>query len=372
MHHQICSADLPGKPENMPNAAQQLRLAANERVDNVRVRSQRNLIGVRRAVVEKFKLWENDRTIRIKFMDGDPGVQAKVRDAANIWMQYVNLQFDWVTDGLSDIRISFLDQGSSWSYVGTDASHIPHNEATMNYGWLYPETEWEEYLRVVVHEFGHALGMGHEHQNPDAAGKIPWDTAVVYAYYARQGWTTQDVDHNVLNGYTSDVTNFSQYDKYSIMHYAIPNSMTIGDWEVGWNTALSAHDKTFMALQYPRADVPPVTELPVATDTSWSMFQADLASGGEVDTYHFIPNQNATYIMKTEGVLNTILTLHGPNDSTKIVAWNDDSGALSNGKITKKLVVGQNYWLTVRNKSAEALPGDYSIGIKRRKCLLGA
>ena len=41
----------------------------------------------------------------------------------------------------------------------------------MNYGWLEPDTELREYQRVVRHEFGHALGMIHEHQNPAAAGE---------------------------------------------------------------------------------------------------------------------------------------------------------------------------------------------------------
>lgn len=57
----------------------------------------------------------------------------------------------------------------------------------MNYGWLYPDTPDQEYSRVVLHEFGHALGAIHEHQHPEAA--IPWDKPKVYEYYAR--WLEQ-------------------------------------------------------------------------------------------------------------------------------------------------------------------------------------
>ena len=51
------------------------------------------------------------------------------------------------------------------------------------------------------HEFGHALGMIHEHQNPAAQGEIPWDKPKVYAYYAQQGWSKDDVDTNIFEVY---------------------------------------------------------------------------------------------------------------------------------------------------------------------------
>ncbi len=46
-------------------------------------------------------------------------------------------------------------------------------------GWLEPDTPNDEYRRVVLHEFGHALGGIHEHQSP-ASGVIPWDKPKVY------------------------------------------------------------------------------------------------------------------------------------------------------------------------------------------------
>jgi hypothetical protein len=85
--------------------------------------------------------------------------------------------------------------------VGTDALSIPRSEPTMNFGWLTPESDDDEFSRVVTHEFGHALGAVHEHQNP--AAEIPWDKPKVYDYYAGAPnfWTKEQVEINLFQRY---------------------------------------------------------------------------------------------------------------------------------------------------------------------------
>ena len=141
----------------------------------------------RRAAAERLKMWPNGSQLKARFLDGDTGVQDRVAAIAKEWEDVVNLTLQFVQTGPAELRISFAEKDFSWSTVGTDALTVGRDEATMNYGWLEPDTELVEYQRVVRHEFGHALGMIHEHQNP--AAKIPWDKPKVYAYYARQGWT---------------------------------------------------------------------------------------------------------------------------------------------------------------------------------------
>lgn len=195
------------------------------------------------------KKWMPGRTLKIAFL-GTPNqqVREKIINYSRQWLQHVNLKFDFVDGSNGDIRIS-TEPGGSWSYIGTDATLIPANEATMNYGWLTPDTPDEEYGRVVLHEFGHALGAIHEHQHPEAG--IPWDRPNVYAYYARMGWNKEQVDNNIFAKYEGIQLNSSSYDRASIMHYAVPNQLTVGDWEIGWNTDLSDLDKLFMRKQYP-------------------------------------------------------------------------------------------------------------------------
>jgi hypothetical protein len=356
--YKICSPFVPGLTVKDDSGLGD-EVAANERVDNVRV-TPLSSVGRVRAAVERLKLWQNGRTLRLKYLDGDPTVQARVSAIAKEWEALANLKLEFVTSGAAQIRISFAEKDFSWSTVGTDALTVPADQPTMNYGWLEPDTEMREYQRVVRHEFGHALGMIHEHQNPAAQGQIPWDKDKVYAHYAQQGWSKADVDFNIFDVYSEDSTNHTAFDKTSIMQYAVPDSLTIGSYAIGWNTEFSAIDRDFMRRQYP-SDAPATTELTIGGPR----VAADLAAGGEVDTYHFAVQSSATYIMTTEGPTDTVLTLHGPGDPGAVITWDDDSGRGLNARIVRKLLPG-DYWLSVRNYQ-EAASGQYSIGITKRK-----
>lgn len=194
------------------------------------------------------KLWRPGRTLKISFVGTlDPTVKKKIKDFAAQWLQFANLRFSFATGG-GDIRISTAP-GGSWSYIGTDAKTIPASQATMNFGWFNAQTPDNEFSRTILHEFGHALGAIHEHQHPQ--GGIPWDKPKVYAYYARQGWDRAKVDQNIFAKYASSQLNLTTYDRLSIMHYAVPDELTIGSYSVGWNTALSANDKKLARKVYP-------------------------------------------------------------------------------------------------------------------------
>lgn len=354
----ICSPFVPGLTAEVDPFPSD-DAAINERVDNLRIAPMSSGPGRPRAAVERWKLWANGRTLKVKFLDGDPSVQAKVQAIAKEWEALANLKLEFVTDGAAEIRISFAEEGFSWSTVGTDAKTVAGNDPTMNYGWLEPNTPMDEYQRVVRHEFGHALGMIHEHQNPAAEGKIPWDKPKVYAYYAQQGWSTQDVDFNIFATYDRNSTNYSEFDRTSIMQYAVPDSLTIGSFAIGWNIQFSPTDIEFMRRQYPKS-APQVTELVI----DGPRISADIASAGEVDSYHFTVNSAATFIMTTQGATDTVLAVQGPDNPNAMLAWDDDRGRGRNARIVRKLQPGK-YWVTVRHKDAHAT-GQYSVGIKKR------
>lgn len=198
---------------------------------------------------EKY-LWDSGTVIKVSFLDGEKPIQDKVIQFAKEWENYVNIQFDF-GDYKDDaqVRISFNQKGS-WSEIGTNCRSVEKSKPTMNFGWFNLNTPDEEYSRVVLHEFGHALGFVHEHQSP--VGDIPWDKEKAYEYYKRtQNWDRPQVDENVFQKYSQTITNFSDFDPQSIMLYAIPEEITIGDYSTEWNKNLSDTDKYYAYKWYP-------------------------------------------------------------------------------------------------------------------------
>ncbi len=194
--------------------------------------------------------WPNGIILRVHFLDGDPAVHKRVEPIAHEWSQYANIKFQFGAGPEAEIRVAFNPNLGSWSYMGTDCS-LPQltGKPTMNLGWLRPETSETEYRRVVLHEFGHALGLIHEHLSPDA--KIPWDEEKVIAYYRRtNGWKEEYIRSNVLK--LPEADEYTAFDTRSIMLYPVPKELTKGGYEIPWqNSELSETDKEFIAKIYP-------------------------------------------------------------------------------------------------------------------------
>lgn len=208
-----------------------------------------------RMAVINSKKWAPGTTLRCRFLDGSAKMRRKVQAVAHRWEKYCDIKFKFVTKGPADVRISFYADDGSWSAVGRDAlnrQYFPLHQPTMNYGWLRDNTEDAEYSRVVLHEFGHALGCIHEHQQPKFTRK--WDTAAVMKYF--QGppnyWSPADIKSNVLEKYSPRGITATRYDPKSIMLYAFDGALFAdGRGPTNTNNTVSSSDIKMIKSMYP-------------------------------------------------------------------------------------------------------------------------
>jgi hypothetical protein len=307
-----------------------------------------------RAAFEIRKLWPNGSTLHVRFMGGNSSQQNIVKQFAPQWSKHANLKLDFNNALDAEIRIAFEDDGA-WSYIGKDCLDIPRNQPTMNFGWLDEG--------VVLHEFGHAIGLIHEHQNP--LGGIQWNRPNVIRDLSGPPnfWDLPTIEHNLFAAYARDLINGTTLDKKSIMLYAIPASWTTDGFSSEPNEVLSDVDKSFAgdAKNYPFPAQPSteIVELPVA-DTSAT--EAGIGTAGEEDLYKFTAVKAGSYTVETEGPTDVVMSLFGPNSQTKLIAEDDDSGLNRNAKIVADLTPG-TYYVQVRHYNAAGGTGSYSIRV---------
>jgi serralysin len=204
-----------------------------------------------KAAVLKAAKWQPGDVITIRFLGGDPGLKQRVQSVASEWMQFANLQLDFRNSGPTDIRIAFLAGKGSWSYLGTVCRQISEPQPTMNYGWLTPQSSDSELRRVVLHEFGHALGLIHEHQNPK--GGIEWNKpAVIHDLSGPpNNWNATTIENNMFHHYPVTELIPTDVDPKSIMMYPIPKAWTLDGFSADLNGELSDVDKNLIRSVYP-------------------------------------------------------------------------------------------------------------------------
>lgn len=188
------------------------------------------------AVLVKNKLWKKDTVLNVVFLDGNPKLHQLVKSIAPQWLQQTSLSFQFFSNLSSapkqtHIRISFnLHSGSR---LGNHQDY-QSKTATMNlFDLVSNQTSDSGAQRLILHEFGHALGFEHEYRS----SYWPYDTKVIeqiivdcYPKMELIGYSSQTAKQRcqTINApINSKLAYLTAYDEGSIMNY--PMSFILKD-----------------------------------------------------------------------------------------------------------------------------------------------
>jgi hypothetical protein len=308
-----------------------------------------------RAVLLVNAKWENAATLGVRFLSGSSALHTKVETHARTWEQFANIKLNFGGDGDAIVRIAFAQDGH-WSQVGKFIQNVSAGQPTMNLQ-LTDGSPDDDIQRVVLHEFGHTLGLMHEHQSP-AGGGIQWDRNKALEFYRQQGWSPDMIEEQVFKKLNENQTNHTGIiDKASIMMYPIPEGLTLNGFNVGWNKDISNLDKAFIGGIYPLKKKEEMT-LVIGGGPVTGFIHP-----GQVDQYHFDVKSAGPLIIETHGGSALGMKLFDKSDrSTVPIRENEGGGDELNAMIATTLKPG-TYFLDVYHQRRETGEGPYTITI---------
>ena len=206
------------------------------------------------AVLIKNKQWSQNMVLNVVFLDGNQEQRQLIRRIAPKWLNKTSLSFKFYNDLTSapkntHVRISFLLQ--SGSRLGDHQDYLS-KDATMNLFDLSSGRLSESGAkRLILHEFGHALGLTHEYRSP----YWPYGEKVLmqilrdcYPKMERIGHTKQEAKsrcETINKQVDPKRAKKTAYDEYSVMNY--PTTFTTKN---GTNKTIKAHSKLSYLDQY--------------------------------------------------------------------------------------------------------------------------
>lgn len=221
---------------------------------------------VSHAVAKEKTLWQKEKrdfhqtvTLNVLILNGSRENQDLIKETAQEWGKYGNIDFVFSTypaaKEVFDIMIEIYEEKNELGYAGTSATgneakyFIDNLDPSMRL-WFTESDSLESKKGTILHEFGHALGLQHEHKHPQRS--FNYNEKEVYVTCSNLGWTKKMCDDFKVNTYPTEGHVIFNYDLNSIMHYLVHKSeLSNNDKSIGGSRVLSTLDKIAIAKLYP-------------------------------------------------------------------------------------------------------------------------
>jgi hypothetical protein len=208
-----------------------------------------NITANDKSLFATLHLWPNNTAITVGFIDGDPNVKAEVARIAPQWTEGTGIRFLFVEDSTGAlIRVSFTEEGN-WSMLGAQARLVAKTRPTMSLQTAleaFKSNDFRSFRKIVLLEFGHALGLLSEHQNPNA--QLQFNIEKIKQLY---NWNDGTIKQNFSSYKIKD---YRQFDPNSVMMFALSNEFLLDGSHYEGGFDLSEGDKLFIRKLYPKAN----------------------------------------------------------------------------------------------------------------------
>jgi hypothetical protein len=282
-----------------------------------------------------------------------------VRRAFDAWKDLgIGLKFTEVSSREQAlVRIGFMQDHRSWSYVGRALLDIGKDQRTMNIGWDITRPGDD----TALHEIGHTMGFHHEHQNPFSG--IVWDEERVYEALAGppNRWNRETTFHNIIRKLPEGSVQGTQWDNNSVMHYPfeaglIRQPQRYQTEPLRPQGGLSARDVSYVKQLYPPMG-------PVSDHPELKLLESrhmNLRAGEQLDL-RLSPKSSRWYEIRTFGASDTVIVLYEQvNGELKYRGGDDDSGEDRNAYLRVRMGRDRTYVLRIRLYYADR-PGETGV-----------
>lgn len=292
----VCAQDQPTPTTETPGQTPAAS-ASNGMLDSIPPALFQKMFQSHKLVGSPGLGWKKQRVITVAFSGGSDDLYQLIEQTANEWTALggqLSFSFKgdrgqyrhWTPDdkfSAANIRIAF-DNTGYWSLLGVLAKNVDPGDPTMNFGG-FPE-DLQKYFRgqnavewrmsyahtTILHEFGHALGLSHEHFNPQCQHDLKLNTIITFLMGPPNNWSQEQARFNMDAQYyakildkqagplESKLITSRTTDQSSVMLYLLPVSFyksedksvckPIGDHGQKWPTTLSEGDKQFYLANY--------------------------------------------------------------------------------------------------------------------------